>query len=212
MGPADGDWIVWDVQRGLFQPDTTIKIRRPQQPLAEPARAVSKKSRTLSSSSGRSAGFSTAAGTTEGRKLVQKAYSAAQKIDQQHYPYVWGGGHGFCGIPSSGIPGGEGGGIGLTGYDCSGSTCAVLGAANMGFRITGPVDGSGQIASSWGEPGEGVFLTVWANSIHVFMVFHTAAGDQHFGTGLWGKSWDGPGFNTQLHPTAGFTPRHWPGT
>jgi hypothetical protein len=74
------------------------------------------------------------------------------------------------------------------------------------------VDTSGTIAATWGVAGEGQAITVWANDIHVFMVFHTAEGDKHFGTGDWGKGWGGAGFNPRLHPTAGFTPRHWPGT
>jgi hypothetical protein len=35
---------------------------------------------------------------------------------------------------------------------------------------------------------------------------------EHFGTGHWGKSWGGAGFNPTLHPTSGFVARHWPGT
>jgi hypothetical protein len=32
---------------------------------------------------------------------------------------------------------------------------------------------------------------------------------EHWGTGRWGKDWGGPGFNPNLHPHAGFSPRHW---
>jgi len=89
----------------------------------------------------------------------------------------------------------------------------VLAAAVLGFRLGGPTAVSGALAS-WGAPGPGEHLTIYANAIHVFMVFTNVGkqGDQHFGTGNWGKGWSGAGFNPQLHPTAGFTARHWPGT
>jgi hypothetical protein len=76
------------------------------------------------------------------------------------------------------------------------------------------VPASGTFASSWGEPGEGTHLTVWANSVHVFIEFKdmTSAGKrEHFGTGRWGVNWSGAGFKPQLHPHAGFVARRWPG-
>jgi cell wall-associated NlpC family hydrolase len=196
LGPADGNWLVSNVRRNLYQADATITIKRAVPPLAEPAPA----SRAVSSSrvSGRAA--LNTPGTTSNSQ-AEAAYAAAQAMDAKKYPYVWGGGHGAAGVPGGSPPG----------FDCSGSTVAILAAARMGFRPGGPSAVSGTLAS-WGEPGEGQFLTIWANAVHVFMVFHTAKGDQHFGTGRWGDPYPGPTFNPQMHPTSGFTPRHWPGT
>jgi hypothetical protein len=199
-GPADGRWLVEEVSRDLFNAEATITLKRATKPFLEPPPTTKVVGGSATSPLGATS------------SNVTRAYQAAQAIDSKRYPYVWGGGHAHCGTPDGGASGGEGGGIGLIGYDCSGSTCAVLASGGMGFALGGPASVSGTIASSWGAPGEGQYLTVWANGVHVFMVFHTASGDEHFGTGFWGKSWDGPGFNPEMHTLDGFTARHWPGT
>lgn len=196
VGPADGRWLVADVSRGLFDAQATLTVKRAVKPLPEPAAATT----TSTSSSGAVLG--------SGSPLIDKAYQAAQQIGAKRYPYVWGGGHAHCGTPDRGT--GKDPGIG---FDCSGSTCAVLGTAGMGFKLGGPVDVSGAIAGTWGDAGEGTYLTVWANAIHVWMEFKPPGQPpQHFGTGDWGKGWGGAGFNPQMHPKGGFTPRHWKGT
>ena len=129
----------------------------------------------------------------------------AKKIDKQLLPYVWGGGHARCGVADRGQRHELN-----VGFDCSGSVCAVLGAQGLGFHPGGPTRTSGGLMS-WGKPGKGKFLTVYASTIHTFIVFHTKKGDRHWGTGRWGKENDGPGFNPQMHPTANFVARHWPG-
>ena len=64
-------------------------------------------------------------------------------------PYKWGGGHGrFLD----------------TGYDCSGSVSFALYAAGL---IDGPRDSSGLM--SWGKPGKGKWITIYANAGHVYM-------------------------------------------
>jgi hypothetical protein len=195
LGPADGQWLVASVRRGLYDADATITLRRPTRKLAEPAPEQA----TAGASSRRNQKL--APGLSENSPIA-KVYRAALAIDQKHYPYVWGGGHGAAGVPSGSPPG----------YDCSGSTCAILAAAGLGFHRGGPAATSGTIARSWGQPGRGRWMTVYASDVHVFVVFHTTKGDQHFGTGRWGKSWGGAGFNPTMHPTSGFAARHWPGT
>ena len=65
-------------------------------------------------------------------------------------PYRWGGGH------KSFVD---------TGYDCSGSVSYVLHAIGaLPYTMT-----SGQLAS-WGEPGPGALMTVYANAQHTFLV------------------------------------------
>jgi hypothetical protein len=190
-GPANGRWLVKTISRGLFDANATITLIRPSQPLKEPAPDTT----TVTSSAA-------AASSSIGGSQGARAYQAAQAMTSKRYPYVWGGGHGAAGSPT-GSP---------AGFDCSGSTVAVLAAAGMGYRLGGPVDVSGTIAATWGVAGKGQQVTVYANAQHVFMVFHTDQGDRHFGTGDWGKGWDGAGFNPRLHPTSGFQARHWPGT
>lgn len=197
-GPANGRWLISSVTRGVFDSHATLTLKRATKPLPEPANETQTTTSTLE---GGAAGGSSIGGA------AAAAYSAAQSIDSKRYPYVWAGGHSRAGVAD----GGNGRDPGI-GFDCSGSTVAVLAAAGLGYELGGRTDVSSTIASRWGEPGEGETLTVWANAVHVFIVFHTADGDQHFGTGDWGKSWGGAGFNPRMHPTSGFNPRHWPGT
>ncbi|MEY2536253.1 MAG: peptidoglycan DL-endopeptidase CwlO [bacterium] len=102
------------------------------------------------------------------------------------FPYVWGGGHGSF-VDSA--------------YDCSGSVSYALAAAGLLDR---PLV-SGQLAS-WGAPGPGRWITIYANEGHVFMV----VGGMRFDT----SGRDGPlGSRWQKAPRslAGFTVRHPPG-
>ena len=64
-------------------------------------------------------------------------------------PYLWGGGHGKWLD---------------TGYDCSGSVSFALAAAGL---LNGPM-ASGPLMS-WGEPGPGKWVTIYANNGHVYM-------------------------------------------
>lgn len=92
------------------------------------------------------------------RSMIEKADS----IDSKKYPYVWGGGHARSGRPDGGIPGGPGGGVGLTGYDCSGAVAAVLG---IDPRHSSQFE-------QWGKAGRargGRGVTVYANNTHVLM-------------------------------------------
>jgi peptidoglycan hydrolase CwlO-like protein len=64
-------------------------------------------------------------------------------------PYIWGGGHGS---------------FQANGYDCSGSVSYALAAAGL---VSSPMV-SGDF-ESWGEPGPGRWITVYANAGHVWM-------------------------------------------
>lgn len=100
-------------------------------------------------------------------------------------PYVWGGGHGS---------------FHASGYDCSGSVSYALAAAGL---LSSPLDSTG--FESWGLPGPGQWITVYANAGHAFMVvagwrFDTVALSE--GGTRWSRSMAG---------TAGFIARHPPG-
>jgi len=99
-------------------------------------------------------------------------------------PYVWGGGHGS--FESSG-------------YDCSG---AVSFALHGGGLISSPLDSTG--LTTWGEPGEGNWITVYGNSGHAFAFIAGLRWDTS-GTGGTGPKWssDLAGENTSA-----FVPRH----
>ena len=97
-------------------------------------------------------------------------------------PYIWGGGHGKW-LDK--------------GYDCSGSVSFALASAGL---LSGPLT-SGSLMS-WGEPGKGKWVTIYASATHVFL---EVAGVR-FDTGaqrVTGSRWANDG-----RSTAGFVPRH----
>jgi peptidoglycan hydrolase CwlO-like protein len=64
-------------------------------------------------------------------------------------PYIWGGGHAS---------------FQASGYDCSGSVSYALAAAGL---LSAPLTSGG--FESWGEPGPGKWITVYANAGHAWM-------------------------------------------
>jgi cell wall-associated NlpC family hydrolase len=118
---------------------------------------------------------------------VQAIVEAANKVAR--LPYVYGGGHG--------------GGEGLfvdSAYDCSGSVSFAL--ANAGL-IDRPMT-SGELAR-WGEPGQGKWVTIYANAGHAFMVVGGARFDT-VGLRQTGSRWQRP-----FRSISGFTAVHPPG-
>jgi hypothetical protein len=97
-------------------------------------------------------------------------------------PYLWGGGHGKW-LDK--------------GYDCSGSVSFVLASAGL---LGGPLD-SGHLMS-WGQPGKGKWVTIYANAGHVFL---EVAGIR-FDTGA--QSVTGSRWASFGRSTAGFVARH----
>jgi hypothetical protein len=77
---------------------------------------------------------------------VQKVINAGNEIAR--LPYIWGGGHERYED---------------TGYDCSGSLSFVLAAAGL----LNQTETSGQL-ESYGEPGPGKWITIFANAGHTF--------------------------------------------
>jgi hypothetical protein len=107
-------------------------------------------------------------------------------------PYVYGGGHGLA--LSQVAPG----------YDCSSSVEHLLfGAHLLPMTYDAP---SGQL-ESFGAPGLGQWVTLYANPDHVFMYVaglrwdtHNAAGPDDGSTGI--------GWHPMVRSAAGFVPRH----
>jgi peptidoglycan hydrolase CwlO-like protein len=99
-------------------------------------------------------------------------------------PYIWGGGHGS--FESSG-------------YDCSG---AVSYALHGGGFLSSPLDSTG--LETWGAPGAGTWITVYANAGHAWMIIAGLAFDTVGGPGpRWHPS--------PVSSTEGFIARHPPG-
>jgi peptidoglycan hydrolase CwlO-like protein len=100
-------------------------------------------------------------------------------------PYIWGGGHAS---------------FQASGYDCSGSVSYALAAAGL---LSSPLDSTG--FESWGEPGPGKWITVYANAGHAWMV---VAG-WRFDTVALAET--GTRWSQTMASTAGFVARHPPG-
>jgi cell wall-associated NlpC family hydrolase len=100
-------------------------------------------------------------------------------------PYVWGGGHGS---------------FQANGYDCSGSVSYALAAAGL---LSSPLDSTG--FESWGQPGPGQWITVYANAGHAFMV----VGGWRFDTVALASG--GTRWSQSMADTSGFVARHPPG-
>jgi peptidoglycan hydrolase-like protein with peptidoglycan-binding domain len=115
--------------------------------------------------------------------VVKEVIAAANEIAM--LPYRYGGGHASWTD---------------TAYDCSGSTSFALHGADL---IAAPED-SGEM-ESYGQPGPGVWITLYANAGHVYMNiaglwFDTAAQSSENGDDRWSP--------TRISPSAGFVVRH----
>ncbi len=132
-----------------------------------------------SSAGGSEGGSSSSAGGGEG--VVARVIAAADEIATR--PYVYGGGHGS---------------FSSEGYDCSGSVSYAL---HGGGLLSSPEDSTG--LESYGEPGPGRYITIYANSGHAYMVIDGKRFDtvalQEGGSRWGGSSNDGGGF-VERHP------------
>jgi cell wall-associated NlpC family hydrolase len=112
---------------------------------------------------------------------VVRAIQFANRINEK--PYVYGGGHQSWRDK---------------GYDCSGSVSYMLHGAKI---IDSPIP-SGALAK-WGLPGEGLWITVYANGGHAYAV-------------VAGLRWDtsggkGPRWHEDMRSSAGYKIRHYEG-
>jgi predicted heme/steroid binding protein len=115
--------------------------------------------------------------------VIARGIAAANRIAR--YPYRYGGGHRS---------------FHDTGYDCSGSVSYVLHA--MG-RLRSPLDSSALM--SYGAPGPGRWVTVYANSGHTYM---TIRGRRYDTSAQWqgGSRW-----SLFERSSSGYVARHPPG-
>jgi len=113
--------------------------------------------------------------------VVKAIIAAGNQIARE--PYKWGGGHGAWQDD---------------GYDCSGSVSFALAGAGL---LDSPLNSTGFM--SWGDEGEGKWVTIYANDGHVFMVVAGLRFDTS-GRGSSGSRWQtgmrGAGAYTAVHP------------
>jgi len=123
---------------------------------------------------------SSTGGEGEGSGVVAQVIAAADEIATR--PYVWGGGHGS---------------FQSDGYDCSGSVSYAL---HGGGLLSSPEDSTG--LESFGEPGPGRYITIYANAEHAYMVIDGKRFDT-VALAEGGSRWGGPG-----NDGGGFVERH----
>jgi cell wall-associated NlpC family hydrolase len=117
-------------------------------------------------------------------EVIQKVIAGANEIAD--FPYVFGGGHASF-VDNA--------------YDCSGSVSYALAAGGL---LAAPQT-SGEL-ESWGAPGPGKYITVFANAGHTYMyvdgVMYNTAGR----SGVYASRWQAGAVDN-----SGFVARHWPG-
>lgn len=121
-------------------------------------------------------------------EVVQRVIAGANAI--ANFPYVYGGGHASF-VDNA--------------YDCSGSVSYALAAGGL---LSAP-ETSGQL-ESWGAPGPGKWITIYANAGHTYMYVNVGGAWMLYDTagrsGVFASRW-------QPYPVdnAGYVARHWPG-
>ncbi len=159
---------------GVVGPETWSALGIGEHTTLHPPRAASQ------SASADNANGESSTGGGESSSVVARVIAAANEIATR--PYVYGGGHGS---------------FQSTGYDCSGSVSYAL---HGGGLLSSPEDSSA--LESYGEPGPGRDITIYADAEHAWMVidgrrFDTVA-QQETGT-RWSDS---------MTSTAGYVVRH----
>jgi peptidoglycan hydrolase-like protein with peptidoglycan-binding domain len=114
---------------------------------------------------------------------VRRVIAAANRIARK--PYRYGGGHAS---------------FRDSGYDCSGSVSYAL---HGGGLLSSPLNSSGLM--SYGAPGKGKHITIYANPGHVYMVIR----GRRFDTT--GRDESGSRWQWRRRSSAGYTVRHPPG-
>jgi peptidoglycan hydrolase-like protein with peptidoglycan-binding domain len=116
----------------------------------------------------------------EGSSVVARVIAAGDEIAT--LPYIWGGGHGS---------------FQASGYDCSGSVSYALHGAGL---LSSPEDSSA--LESYGEPGPGRDITIYANAEHAFMVVD----GKRFDTVALAET--GTRWSSSMTSTSGYVARH----
>lgn len=197
-GLYDGPWLVGDCTRSIFSIFSTLTLVPPQQPL-NATTGGTKASVPGGGEKGTVGAVITMAKFLSSKQLVRNTSNVTQKYPDYNHD----------------------------GYDCAGGVAYIL--YNAGFDISAIGGGLGKYGprsnywETWGVPGRGKEMTIWANYNHIFIEFHVpgiGSGHQGWDSGhSWVASapWYADTFYDGDYVTNGqngvpFTPRHWPGT
>ncbi|MHB8240745.1 MAG: hypothetical protein ACYDHN_02025 [Solirubrobacteraceae bacterium] len=117
-------------------------------------------------------------------EVIQKVIAGANEIAD--FPYVFGGGHASF-VDNA--------------YDCSGSVSYALAAGGL---LSAP-ETSGEL-ESWGAPGPGRYITVYANAGHTYMYVDGVLYDTAGRSGVYASRWQ-----VGAVDNSGYVVRHFPG-
>jgi hypothetical protein len=165
--------------------DAEVKQELAQMQAVERSAKVAQKQRLTPVPGGESVGGNgTIPIPTDVPEVVQRVIAGANAITD--FPYVFGGGHASF-VDNA--------------YDCSGSVSYALAAGGL---LSAP-ETSGTL-ESWGAPGPGRYITVYANAGHTYMYVDGILYDTAGRSGVYASRW-------QVSPTnnSGYVARHWPG-
>jgi hypothetical protein len=117
-------------------------------------------------------------------EVVQRVIAGANAI--ANFPYVFGGGHASF-VDNA--------------YDCSGSLSYALAAGGL---LSAPQT-SGEL-ESWGAPGPGRYITVYAAAGHTYMYVNGVLYNTSGRSGVYASRWQ-----VRQTDNSGYVARHWPG-
>lgn len=167
------------------QSDAEVRRELSQMQAVERSAKQAQSSRLTPVAGGESIGGSGALPIPSGvPEVIQKVIAGANEIAD--FPYVFGGGHASF-VDNA--------------YDCSGSVSYALAAGGL----LGSPETSGEL-ESWGAPGPGRYITVYANAGHTYMYVDGVLYDTAGRSGVYASRWQVGGTDN-----TGYVVRHWPG-
>ncbi len=164
---------------GVVGPQTWSALGIDTQVTLHPRASLLLRTTTAAGGNGGEAGSDSNTGS-EGSSVVARVIAAADEIATR--PYVYGGGHGS---------------FQSVGYDCSGSVSYAL---HGGGLLSSPEDSSA--LESYGEPGPGRYITIYADAEHAWM---TIDGRRYDTVAL---QESGSRWSDSMAPTGGYVVRH----
>ncbi|MGA2320354.1 MAG: hypothetical protein ABSG95_06385 [Solirubrobacteraceae bacterium] len=165
--------------------DAEVRSELEQMQAAERSARQAQRSELTAVPGGESIGGNgTIAIPAEAPEVIQKVIAGANEI--ANFPYVFGGGHASF-VDNA--------------YDCSGSVSYALAAGGL----LGAPETSGEL-ESWGVPGPGRYITVFANAGHTYMYVDGMLYDTAGRSGVYASRWQ-----VGAVDNSGYVERHWPG-